>query len=114
VRFEQVPRVTESERVVVEPVAEGLWHVTVRFGFVEVPNLSQALTAAREHGCPIDLDHAIYLGGRDEVVRSRTDRLLPGWRRILFGFLYRNAVHNVDRFALPRERFIEIGRQLEL
>jgi K+ transporter len=36
------------------------------------------------------------------------------WRRAVFSFLLRNSVHVVDVFALPRERFIEIGRHLEV
>ncbi|MBV8455483.1 MAG: KUP/HAK/KT family potassium transporter [Acetobacteraceae bacterium] len=114
VRFEEVPRVIMAERVRVEEVAEGFWHVTVRFGFVEVPNLTLALIAARDLGCTIDLEHAIYFASRDEVVPGGRDRLLPNWRRMLFSFMFRNAVRPVDHFALPRERFVEIGRQLEL
>jgi KUP system potassium uptake protein len=114
VRFEEVPRVLMSERVTVEKVAERFWHVMVRFGFVEVPNLTLALTGARDLGCTIDLEHAIYFAGHDEVVAGAHNRLLPGWRRMLFSFMFRNAVRPVDHFALPRERFVEIGRQLEL
>jgi KUP system potassium uptake protein len=95
-------------------VARDFWHVTVHFGFIEVPNLPVALAAARAAGCEIDLDHAIYFGARDEVIRSGTTPLLSGWRLMLFGFLNRNAIHAVDRFQLPARQFVEIGRQLEL
>ena len=114
VGFADVPRLSAAERISVEEVARNYWHATVRFGFVEVPNLTVALAAARGWGCAIDLDQAIYFGAHDEVVPATQNRLLPGWRRMLFSFMYRNAVRNVDRFALPRERFVEIGRQLEL
>jgi KUP system potassium uptake protein len=88
--------------------------VTVHFGFVEVPNLAGALASARDAGCVIDLDHAIYFGASGDFVRSDTRPLLAHWRLTLFGFLYRNAVHTVDRFQLPGDRFVEIGRQLAL
>jgi KUP system potassium uptake protein len=114
VDFADVPRVSAAQRISLEEVMRNVWHVTVRFGFVEVPNLTAALAAAREHGCSIDLHQAIYFGAHDEVVPAAQDRLLPTWRRMLFSFMYRNAVRNVDRFSLPRERFVEIGRQLEL
>jgi KUP system potassium uptake protein len=45
--FEEVPRVPEASRAEVQHIADGLWHVTVHFGFVEVPNLVLALAAAR-------------------------------------------------------------------
>ena len=114
VDFADVPRWPAAERISVEEVMPNFWHVTARFGFVEVPNLTLALAAAHDQGCTIDLHEAIYFGAHDEVVPAAHNRLLPGWRRMLFNFMYRNAVRNVDRFALPRERFIEIGRQLEL
>ena len=114
VRFEEVPRVPLAERVEVQQIARGFWHVTVHFGFVEVPNLPAALACARDRGCPADLNTAIYFGARDEVVRSPTTPRLAGWRRMLFGFLYRNALRTVDRFDLPAERFVEVGRQIAL
>jgi KUP system potassium uptake protein len=113
VQFEEVPRVPLAKRVDVEHVADGFWHLTVHFGFVEVPNLQAALACARDKGCPADLGRAIYFGAHDEVVRGR-ERRLPSWRRMLFSFMYRNAVHSVDRFQLPRDRFLEVGRQIEL
>jgi KUP system potassium uptake protein len=33
---------------------------------------------------------------------------------MLFAFMYRNAVRAPDRFDLPADRFLEIGRQVEL
>jgi K+ transporter len=48
------------------------------------------------------------------VIRSGSAPLLSPWRRALFGFLFRNAIHMVDRFHLPAQHFVEIGRQFEL
>jgi KUP system potassium uptake protein len=114
VRFEEVPRVPASERVEVVRVAAGFWHVIVHFGFIEVPNLPDALALARDRGCTIDLESAIYFTARDEVIRSNSAPLLSRWRQTLFGFLYRNAIHAVDRFQLPARQIVEVGRQLEL
>jgi KUP system potassium uptake protein len=114
VKFEQVPWVPLSERVEIERIAEGFWHVTVRYGFVEIPNLPAALASAKDRGCPVDLDDAVYFGAHDEVVRSATDCRLSPWRRILFGFMHRNGVRTVDRFNLPAKQFLDIGGQVEL
>ena len=112
--FEEIPRVAASERATVEPIGDGFWHVTVRFGFFEVPNVMVAMASAKAEGCPLNLDEAVFFASRDEVVRGKTQRRLPGWRRMLFGFMYRNAVRSSDRFDLPPDRFLEIGRQVEL
>ena len=114
IRFEEVPRVLASERAQVSKVAAGLWHVTVRYGFVEVPDLANHLLAARDHGCPLDLDDAVYFAGHDEVVRSESHPRLSPWRRVLFAFMYRNALRAPDRFDLPSDRFLEISRQVAL
>ena len=112
--FQEVPRLSAKSRAAAEHICDGLWHVTVRFGFVEMPNLAIALARAKDQGCPVDLDDAIYIAARDEVVRSKTRPRLSGWRRMLFGFMYHNAVRTPDRFDLPADRFIEISRQVGL
>ncbi len=114
VRFEQVPRVAAAQRAETAQVIEGLWHITVRFGFVEVPNLTAALACAQAQGCPLDLGDAIYIAARDAVVRSEARPRLPGWQRALFAVMYRNAVRTPDRFALAPDRFLEIERQVAL
>jgi KUP system potassium uptake protein len=112
--FEEIPRVRAAERVQVEQIDANFWHITVHFGFLENPSIPAALTAAQAKGCDVDLSEATYFAARDEVVPSVEHRILAPWRRNIFAFLLRNSVHVVDVFALPRERFIEIGRQLEV
>jgi len=114
VLFAEVPRVDLTNRSKVKHVADGLWHVTIRFGFVEVPNVVAALACAKDQGCPLNLDDAVYFAAHDEVVRNKTHPRLAGWRRMLFGMMYRNAVRTPDRFDLPDDKFLEIGRQIAL
>jgi len=112
--FDKTPRVAEPIRAEVQHMADGLWHVVVHFGFVEVPNLGTALMRAKELGCPVGLDDAVYFAASDEVVRSQKHPWLWPWQRMLFAFMHRNAVRASDRFELPVERFLEIGRQVRL
>jgi KUP system potassium uptake protein len=114
VLFENYPRVPFSERAAVEQIADGFWHVTIRFGFFEVPNVVAALVCAQAKGCTINLDDAVYFASRDDVVRSVTPPRLAAWRRILFAVMYRNAVRTPDRFDLPPDEFLEVGRQIGL
>ncbi len=114
VRFESYPRVPLAERAEIEQIAEGFWHVTARFGFIEMPNVAAALVSAAERGCKVDLDDAVYFAAHDDVVRSKTMPRLSPWRRMLFAAMYRNAVRAPDRFDLPPEKFLEIGRQIAL
>ena len=114
VNFDYIPRVAARDRIELAKLAEGFWHITVHFGFVQVPDIPAALRQAKEHGCPIDLEDAIYFGARDTVVCSKRRGwlVLAGLR--LFTLMFRNSVRAVDLFKIPPEKFVEIGRQIEI
>ena len=76
VRFEEYPRVPRSRRAEVEQMADGFWHVTLHFGFTEMPNVVAALACAKDQGCPLNLDDAVYFAAHDDVVRRAEP---PGW-----------------------------------
>jgi KUP system potassium uptake protein len=112
--FENTPRVVGPTCTVVDTVGEGLWHVVARFGFLEIPDLRQALARTHGFGADLDFDNAMFLGTRDLVVSKRENANLRGWRLALFAFLYRNSVKIVDRFNLEPANVIEIARQIEI
>jgi KUP system potassium uptake protein len=112
--FEERPRISPAERCSVEKIAAGIWHVAIRFGFVEIPDLCAALYDVPGLDPSIDLESAVYFGARDQVVNRSASSLMPAWQVPLFAFLYRNAVKAVDRFNLPSQRVVEIGRQIEV
>jgi KUP system potassium uptake protein len=113
VSFSIRPRVRAGNRLHVEKLGEGFWHVTVRFGFVEVPNVAKALHLEKSK-CPIDPDDAIYFSEHDSVVARKGKPRLAAWRRRLFSFLSRNSIHPADRFNIPAENFVQISRQIEV
>jgi KUP system potassium uptake protein len=113
VSFEDVPRIRSKDRVRIEQLDDGFWHVTVHFGFVEVPDLPAALALAKKDGVPI-VDEASYYIERGDF-RSRQHRnALSRWRIALFSFMSRNSAHAIDRFKIPASALIEIGRRIEL
>jgi KUP system potassium uptake protein len=112
--FESLPRITGPTCTVIDNVGEGLWHVVARFGFLEIPDLRQALLKTRGLPAEIDFDKAMFVGTRDLVVSRRENASLRGWRLALFAFLYRNSVKIVDRFNLEPSNAIEIARQIEI
>ena len=114
VKFEDVPRVRPPDRLKTVQILDSFWHVTVRYGFVEVPDLPAELREAKELACHIDLDKAVYFAARDEAVHSKTGGTLAWWRLPLFAFLFRNSVRASDLFNLPASNFIAMGRQIEI
>jgi KUP system potassium uptake protein len=112
--FESTPRISGPTCSVLDNVGEGLWHLVARFGFLEIPDLRQALLKTRGLPADIDFDKAMFIGTRDLVVSKGEDANLRGWRMALFAFLYRNSVKIVDRFNLEPSNAIEIARQIEI
>jgi KUP system potassium uptake protein len=113
VQFTTKPRVSAKRRIYVQPLGEGFWHVTICFGYFENPDVVKALHQAKS-SCPLNPDDAIYFSERDRVVARKQKPRLSAWRRHLFSFLYRNSIDPADRFNFSTERFVQIGRQIEI
>ena len=112
VRFEERPRVEEAERAEVEEVAPEFWRVTLRYGFIEAPDLVGALRSLK--GLPSTApDQAVFFATRD-IVTPASHSVLSRWRLGLFSYLYRNAARVTDRFNLPQDRTVEVARQVRL
>jgi KUP system potassium uptake protein len=114
VKFEDIPRVLPRDRIELTELAQGFWHITAHFGFVQIPDIPAALRQAKVRGCPIDLEDAIYFSARDAVVCSKRRSWLVRTRLRLFMLMFRNSVRAVDLFNLPPKNFVEVGRQIEI
>jgi KUP system potassium uptake protein len=114
VKFAEVPRIPRRQRLEIKELSDGFWQITAHFGFVQVPDLYAALRQAKESGCAIDLEHAIFFTTRDAAVTTRPQNILSRARLMLFAFMLRNSVHAVDLFLIPTDNFVEVGRQVEI
>jgi KUP system potassium uptake protein len=113
VSFESVPRVRPQDRMRCESLGEGFWHVTVHYGFVEIPDLSSVICRATREGVPAWGEPIYYIERHDPVSLKNRD-MLSRCRIALFGFMSRNSAHAVDRFRIPSNALVEIGRRIEL
>jgi len=114
VEFENIPRVAARQRIELVELADGFWHITVHFGFIQVPDIPAALRQAKDRGCPLDLQDAIYFGARDAIVYSKRRSWFVRASLRMFTLMFRNSVRAVDLFNIPPENFVEIGRQIEI
>ncbi|WP_375787031.1 potassium transporter Kup [Bradyrhizobium sp. Pha-3] len=113
VSFESIPRVPVPDRMRCQYRGQGLWHVTIRFGFVESPDLPSIVSQARRVGIPMRDELTYYVERHDPI--SRQDRpAVSRWRVALFAFMSRNSAHAVDRFKIPPNALVEVGRRVEL
>jgi KUP system potassium uptake protein len=109
-----VPWVSSHNRLTLAEVAPNFWRAEARFGFMERPHIPELLTNGKSMGCAIDIDDVTYYVGRETVVPREDGRGLPAWQERIFVVLERNAVHVSDFFSLPRDRVVEIGRQVAI
>lgn len=114
IKFHDMPRIALSHRLEIEQVSSDFWHITAHYGFLEIPDLPQALRRAKERGCVLDLGKAIYFGAHDHVIRAKSNSRLSRWRLPIFAFMFRNTVRAVDLFNLPPRSFVEIGHEVEI
>jgi KUP system potassium uptake protein len=114
VQFEEAPRIRHDERGAYAKVAEGFWRVSLKYGFVEVPDIALALKDLPGFGDDVDISDAVFIGARDLVSRAKDHPSMAAWRTNLFGFLFRNGMRITDRFNLPPDRTLEVARHIEI
>jgi KUP system potassium uptake protein len=108
-----VPHVSEAERYQVRAIGKGMFELRLSYGFMEDPDVPEALLQAREHGLAIDETDVTFFLGRETLIATKT----PGmalWRERLFVLIARNAVRATAFFRLPPERVVELGVQVEM
>jgi KUP system potassium uptake protein len=108
-----VPHVQPMQRLVVEPINSQFWMARVYFGFMDEPNLPEALEWSAEQGLPVDLMDTSFFLGR-ETLLPRLGAEMALWREKLFATMYRNAGSVVTYFRLPPNRVVELGSQIVL
>ena len=111
--FEEIPRVQAENRLERLKIVENFWHITVHFGFMEIPDLPQVLDQRTDEDSHFDADNALYFASRDQVIRTESNGIMR-LRMPLFAFMFRNSLRTSDLFNLPPRRFFEIGRQVAI
>jgi KUP system potassium uptake protein len=109
----QRPHVPVEDRVSVESLGHDLYNVRLQYGFMEDPDVPEALLQARTQGLALDLDDLVYFLGRETIIVTRRKGMAI-WREHLFVLMARNAVRATAFFRLPPERVVELGVQVEM
>jgi KUP system potassium uptake protein len=108
-----VPEVPEEQKVRLKSFGQGFWGVTAHYGFKETPAVLDVLRRCRPLGLVINEAETSFYLGRETLLSSRGQGMAE-WRKMLFRFLSRNARSATDFFAIPANRVVEIGAQIEL
>ena len=108
VQNEDVPEVPAEERATVKELSPGIHRVTIRYGFMESPNMPRELAALKPSGIDFDPMQASFFLGRETLVAATVPKL-PVWRLWLFLVMARNAVPATEFFRIPSDRVVELG-----
>ena len=110
VTTQPVPHVPANQQVSVRELGHGVFHMAVRYGFMEDPNVPEAIVRARAQGLELDEDDVTYFLGRETLIVTKSPGMAM-WRERLFVLMARNAVRATTFFRLPPERVVELGVQ---
>lgn len=112
VQFADDPRVFSSDRSRAEMLAPDFYRVTLRYGFVEEPQVVQDLCAALEIPESQRMGMSFYQSR--ELLRISRKPGLAAWRKKLFSLISRTTRPAAGYFNLPPGQVIELGVQIEL
>jgi KUP system potassium uptake protein len=113
VKYAPTPRVGESERVELEAISPSFLRITLRFGFMERPNIPRGLAIARKQGWNFDIMSTSFFLSR-RALKPATHSLMPVWQDRLFIALARSANDATDYFQIPTGRVVEVGTQVTI
>jgi len=105
------PRVPEEGRVRITPMSKHFSRVSLKFGYMEQPNVPKALAIARKHGWQFDIMSTSFFLSR-RALKPSAKSGMPSWQDHLFIALARSASDATDFFQIPTGRVVEVGTQV--
>ena len=107
------PVAAVQEQFEIQNLGTGFDRAIVRFGFTEDPDIPDRLMRHSSEKLKFDPMTMTFFASRETIVP--TDRAgMALWRDKLFAFLARNAQRATTYFAIPANRLVEIGTQVEI
>ena len=107
------PRIDDAERVRMEQLSETFSKVTLRFGFMESPNVPKTLAIARRLGWQFDIMATSFFLSR-RALKPAAYSGMPRWQDHLFIALSRSSNDATDYFQIPTGRVVEVGTQVTI
>jgi KUP system potassium uptake protein len=111
VEFAEVPWVGPEDRIECTPIVEGSWKVRARYGFMDKPEVAEALQECASYGLKVDAMEVSYFLSREQIVPGVDGR--RRWRDRLFVAMTKFSGSATDFFNLPTNRVVELGTRVE-
>ena len=113
VEISDTPRQDPVRRLRVEEVAPGVHFITARFGFMETPDVAEALKACRARGLRVFTEDSSFFVGR-HVVRARPLPGLRGLQRRLFARMQLYSTQAAEFFRMPFRDVVVLNTAVEI
>jgi KUP system potassium uptake protein len=113
VEITDTPRQDPVQRLRVEEPAPGVYFITARFGFMETPDVAEALKACRARGLRVFTEDSSFFVGR-HVVRARPLPGLRGLQRRLFARMQQYSTQAAEFFRMPFRDVVILNTAVEI
>jgi len=109
-----IPHVPDDQRLEVKNREHNFHTVTVRYGFLDEPNIPRTLAQLRLMRLKFNLMETSFFIGREKILVSASTPRFWRWRKRLFIFLQATMVNATEFFRIPSNRVVELGGQIEI
>ena len=113
VEIADTPRQDPVRRLEIEEVLPGVFYVTAHFGFMETPDVAEALKACRARGLRVFTEDSSFFVGR-HVVRSRPLTGLRGLQRRWFARMQQYSTQAAEFFRMPFRDVVILNTAVEI
>ena len=111
--FTRTPRIDPAARIRIESHADGIYLVTARYGFMETPDVDEALKQCRTRGLALFTPDCLFFLGW-HVVAPQAAGGYEGFRRRVFAWMQSHSTPAAQFFRMPERRVIVLATQIEL
>jgi KUP system potassium uptake protein len=108
---QQKPHVAPESRLETQRINDHFIRASLHYGYMDTPDVPTDL--ARGDSLLTAPGGTSFFVGRNAIRRGRQP-MLPRWMTVLYTFLHRNAADPTAFFAIPPNRVVELGSQIEL
>jgi KUP system potassium uptake protein len=109
----RTPRQDRTSRAWVEELTPEVHAVHARFGFMETPDVAEALRGARQRGLRLDDVNCTYFLGW-HLVRARPRSGLAGIKSQVFAYLQRRSAQAAEFFRMPTKRVVVLATEIDI
>jgi KUP system potassium uptake protein len=113
VEIADTPRQDPAGRLRIEEQVPGVFYISARFGFMETPDVAEALKACRSRGLRVFSEDSSFYVGR-HVVRARPLPGLRGLQRRMFARMQQYSTQAAEFFRMPFRDVVILSTAVEI